>query len=236
MGPDVEAVALGSNGIVLGAHPGLIHIDMSTIDPGVTRRIADGLAAKGVRMVDAAVGKGVDAAVAGTLTLMLGGDPAVIDQVRPVLNCMGREFFYCGPSGMGATMKLTNNLLAGAILVASAEAVTLGVKAGLSLETILEVMRTTAAANWALLEAFPKRAFRGNTVPAGFMLRLADKDVHLALGMAERHDVEAPVGAATSTVLQRAIAENLGREDITAVLKLNERQAGVRVRTDNLVP
>jgi 3-hydroxyisobutyrate dehydrogenase-like beta-hydroxyacid dehydrogenase len=103
-GPDVEAVALGSNGIVLGAHPSLIHIDMSTIDPGVTRRIADALAAKGVRMVDAAVGKGLDAAVAGTLTLMLGGDPAVIDQVRPVLNCMGREFFYCGPTGIGATM------------------------------------------------------------------------------------------------------------------------------------
>jgi 4-hydroxybutyrate dehydrogenase/sulfolactaldehyde 3-reductase len=122
--------------------------------------------------------------------------------------------------------KLTNNLLANAILVASAEALTLGVKAGLSLETMLEVMRTTAATNWALFEAFPKRAFRGNTVPAGFMLRLANKDVHLALGMADRHDVEAPMGAATGAVLQHAIAENLGREDITAVLKLNERQAG----------
>src|SRR5262245_28124330 len=126
--PDVERVALGANGIVQGIRAGTVYIDMSTIDPATTRKVGAAIAAKGAAMIDSPVGKTADAAVSGTLTLMVGGPPDVIGRVRPVLDCMGTDFFHCGELGAGQTIKLINNLLATCIAEATFEGLVTGIK------------------------------------------------------------------------------------------------------------
>lgn len=228
-GPDVERVVLGSDGVIAGVRPGAIVVDMSTIDPDTTRRIGASLAARGARMVDAPVGKTADHAVAGTLTLMVGGDSEIVETCRPVLSCMGSDFFYCGGLGMGQAMKLTNNFLAASVLTATAEAVVLGTKAGLSLDLMIQVMQTTMASNNQLLVALPKKAFADDFTP-GFTVRLARKDQRLAVDLAERLGIATPIGDATLATLTEAGERGLETEDVTAVLRLREEATGVRVR------
>ncbi|MEO8977823.1 MAG: NAD(P)-dependent oxidoreductase, partial [Casimicrobiaceae bacterium] len=143
--PDVERVALGAGGIVEGIRKDAIYIDMSTIDPGTTRKVGAAIAARGASMLDCPVGKTADAAVSGTLTLMVGGDAAVIARCRAVLDCMGTDFFHCGALGAGETVKLINNLLATAIGEATVEALVTGVKSGITLATMMSVFKTTMA-------------------------------------------------------------------------------------------
>src|SRR5439155_506325 len=129
---------------------------------GTTRKIGAVIAQRGAAMIDCPVGKTADAAVAGTLTLMAGGSADVVARCRPVLDCMGTDFFHCGELGSGQTMKLLNNLLATAVSEASIEALVSGVKAGLTLDTMLSVLRTTMAWNNALAIALPKRPVAGD--------------------------------------------------------------------------
>jgi 4-hydroxybutyrate dehydrogenase/sulfolactaldehyde 3-reductase len=227
--PDVEAAVLGANGVAEGLKPGSLYIDMSTIDPETTQRIGAGLAEKGVDMLDSPVGKTVDHAVAGTSTLMIGGDPAVLERARPILSAMGTDLIHCGPLGLGQAMKLTNNLLASVLLAASSEALVAGTKAGLSLETMISVLKTTMAWNQQLAVAMHNRALKGDFEP-GFMVKLAHKDCRLALAMNRSLGLDAPVGAATLAALQEAIDAGLANKDVGAILKLREDAAGVQVR------
>ena len=227
--PDVERVALGPDGIVAGIKPGAIYIDMSTIDPGTTRKVGAAIANKGAAMIDSPVGKTADAAVAGTLTLMVGGASDIVARCRPVLDCMGTDFFYCGELGAGQTMKLINNLLATAVSEASIEALVAGVKSGLTLETMMSVFRTTMAWNNALAIALPKRPLAGDFKP-GFMMKLAHKDCRLALQMVEALGVPAPVGHAALASLEEGLKRGLHDHDVGALLKLREEWAGVKVR------
>jgi len=227
--PDVERVVLGPDGIAAGIKPGAIYIDMSTIDPGTTRKVGAAIAVKGAAMIDSPVGKTADAAVAGTLTLMVGGHADVVARCRPVLDCMGTDFFYCGELGAGQTMKLINNLLATAVSEASIEALVAGVKSGLTLETMMSVFRTTMAWNNALAIALPKRPLVGDFNP-GFMMRLAHKDCRLALQMVDALGVSAPVGHAALASLEEGLKRKLQDHDVGALLKLREETAGVEVR------
>ncbi len=227
--PDVEKVALGPDGIVAGIKPGAVYIDMSTIDPGTTRKVGAAIASRGATMIDSPVGKTADAAVAGTLTLMVGGPPEVVARCRPVLDCMGTDFFYCGELGAGETMKLVNNLLATAVSEASIEALVTGVKSGLTLETMMSVLRTTMAWNNALAIALPKRPLAGDFHP-GFMMKLAHKDCRLALEMVAALGVSAPVGRAALASLKEGLERGLQDHDVGALLKLREEAAGVEVR------
>lgn len=228
-GPDVERAILGEDGAVHGLKSGTVVIDMSTIDPAYTRRIGKVLAERGVAMVDSPVGKTADHAVAGTLTLIVGGDRKVVEKVRPVLDCMGTDFFYCGGLGMGEAMKLANNFLANTILSATAEALVMGVRAGLSVETMMSVMKTTMAWNNQLGVSLPKKAL-ADDFSLGFMVRLAEKDHRLAVQMAKALGVETPVGSAAFDVLKQASGNGLADLDVSAVLRLREDQAGVKVR------
>lgn len=227
--PDVERVALGPDGIVEGLRKGAIYVDMSTIDPGTTRKVANAVRAKGAAMIDSPVGKTADAAVAGTLTLMVGGDAADIARARPVLDCMGTDFFHCGDLGAGQTVKLINNLLATCIAEASVEALVVGTKAGITLDTMLAVFRTTMAWSSQLAVAMPKRPLAGDFSP-GFMMKLAHKDCRLALQMAEGLGVASPVGRAALASLDQGLARGLANDDVGALLKLREQAAGVEVR------
>jgi len=227
--PDVERVALGPDGIVEGIRAGSIFVDMSTIDPGTTKKVGAAIRAKGATMIDSPVGKTADAAVAGTLTLMVGGDAADIARARPVLDCMGTDFFHCGELGAGQTIKLINNLLATCIAEASVEALVTGTKSGIALDTMLAVFRTTMAWSSQLAVAMPKRPLAGDFSP-GFMMKLAHKDCRLALQMTEGLGVVAPVGRAALASLEQGLARGLANDDVGALLKLREEPAGVRVR------
>ena len=227
--PDVERVALGSDGIVAGLAKGALYIDMSTIDPATTRKVGAAVVAKGATMIDSPVGKTADAAVAGTLTLMVGGPADAVARARPVLDCMGTDFFHCGELGAGQTMKLINNLLATAVSEASIEALVTGTKSGLTLDTMLSVLRTTMAWNNALAIAMPKRPLAGDFSP-GFMMKLAHKDCRLALQMVEGLGVTAPVGRAAFASLEEGLQRGLADLDVGALLKLREEPVGVQVR------
>lgn len=228
--PDVERVALGPDGVVAGLARGAIYVDMSTIDPQTTRRVGEAVEARGAAMVDSPVGKTADAAVGGTLTLMVGGDAGVIARCRPVLDCMGTDFFHCGELGAGQTMKLINNLLATAVSEASVEALVTGRKSGLTLDLMMSVLRTTMAWNNALALSLPKRPLAGDFEP-GFMVKLAHKDCRLALQMVQSLGVEAPVGRAALASLDEAMKRGLADADVGALLKLREEAAGVTVRS-----
>lgn len=227
--PDVERVALGPDGVVAGIQRGAVYIDMSTIDPATTRKVGAAIAARGATMIDSPVGKTADAAVTGTLTLMVGGPADAIARCRPLLDSMGTDFFHCGELGAGQTMKLINNLLATAVSEASIEALVTGTKAGLGLDTMMSVLRTTMAWNNALAIAMPKRPLAGDFSP-GFMLKLAHKDCRLALKMVEGLGVAAPVGQAALASLDEGMRRGLQDDDVGALLKLREEPAGVKVR------
>lgn len=227
--PDVERVALGPDGIVEGIRPGAIYIDMSTIDPQTTQRVGAKIAARGAHMIDSPVGKTAEHAVAGTLTLMVGGPAETIAKVRPILDCMGTDFFHCGALGMGEAMKLANNLLATTLLEATAEALVVGAKAGLTLDTMLSVMKTTMAWNNQLAIAMHARALKGDFKP-GFMLKLAHKDCRLALQMNRDYGLPATVGHATLKALDDGLARKAGNDDVGVLLRLREEEASVEVR------
>ena len=159
----------------------------------------------------------------------IGGDAADIERVRPVLACMGNQFFICGGQGMGHAMKMTNNLLATTIMCANTEALAIGAKCGLTLETMVEVMKTTMGWNQQLAVALPKKAFLGDDSP-GFMVKLAAKDVRLAVAQARQQGFEPMVGAGALATLDRAAQLGRADRDTAALLFLREEELGIRVR------
>lgn len=225
----VEQVVVGKDGVADGLPPGGIVIEMSTIDPGTSRRVGDVLRQRGMELVDSPVGKTSEHAVTGTLTLMVGGNQPAIDRAMPVLKCMGTDTYFCGGPGTGHAMKMTNNLLATTIMVANTEVLAIGIKAGLTLELMQEVMRTTMAWNQQLAVAMPKKAFVGDDSP-GFAIRLACKDVRLACEAAETMGFEALVGRAAQATMERAIGMGLGDRDTAALMFIREKELGIEVR------
>jgi len=225
----VREVVLGSGGVAEGMGRGGVVIDMSTIDPISSQGIAAELKRRGIDMVDSPVGKTSEHAITGTLTLMVGGEPGVIARVKPVLDCMGNETYLCGGVGMGHAMKTVNNLLATAIMAANTEALAIGVKCGLTLELMMEVMKTTMANNAQLYVAMPKKAFRGDDAP-GFMVKLAGKDVRQAVELARAQGFEPYVGAACQKTLEDAMEKGFGDRDTAALMRIREEQLGIKVR------
>jgi 4-hydroxybutyrate dehydrogenase / sulfolactaldehyde 3-reductase len=225
----VEEVVLGKDGIAAGLKTGGMLIEMSTIDPITSKKVGDELRKRGFEMVDSPVGKTSEHAVSGTMTLMIGGNPAAIERAMPVLNCMGTDKFMCGGPSMGHAMKTTNNVLATSIMVASVEALSMGVKCGLTIETMIDVMKTTMAWNNQIAVALPKKGFLGDDSP-GFMVKLACKDVRLAVELAKAQGSEALVGKATQTALERAMEQGYANRDTAALLLIKEKELGVTVR------
>ena len=225
----VREVVLGPNGVAAGLKAGGVVIDMSTIDPYTSQEVGAELKKMGIDMVDSPVGKTSEHAATGTLTLMIGGDPEVIEKVRPVLDKMGSDSYYCGGLGMGHAMKITNNLLATTIMTANVEALAIGAKCGLTLELMMEVMKTTMGNNAQLYVAMPKKAFKGDDSP-GFMIKLAGKDVRLAVELARKQGFEPLVGAGAQATLERAMKLGLGERDTAALLFEREKALGIKVR------
>ncbi len=230
--PQVEEVVIGPQGVLEGARKGLISIDMSTIAPSVSRKLAQTVMHQGAHFLDAPVSGGSQGAVNGTLTIMIGGEREIFEQARPVLEAMGKKenIFHVGPNGAGEVIKIVNNILVGAIAAAIAESFVLGVKAGADVDTMAKVIGVSAGASWQLANQFPLRAFNGSFQP-GFMTDLLHKDLGLALDLAAENTVPAAMTALTRQMYEMARAEDYGREDYTSVMKVLEHMAGVEARS-----
>ncbi len=228
----VEEVVTGPHGILEGARKGLIMIDMSTIAPTMSRKLAELAAQKGVEFLDAPVSGGSQGAVNGTLTIMVGGEQEAFEKARPVLENMGKKenIFHVGPVGSGEVVKIINNLLCGTIAASVSEALVLGVKAGADVETMAKVIGVSSGANWQLANQFPLRAFNGSFQP-GFMTDLLHKDLGLALDLAAENVTPLAMTAIARQMFEQTRAAGYGREDYTALLKVLEQNAGVKVRT-----
>jgi 4-hydroxybutyrate dehydrogenase/sulfolactaldehyde 3-reductase len=232
-GPDVEAVVLGPEGVAAGMKPGGLVVDMSPVDPEVTRRAGRALEARGLRMLDAPVGRSSAHAAQGKLLIMVGGAAEDLERMRPAFEAMGDTVIHCGPLGSGEAMKLVNNYLSIAAAAITSEALVLGAKAGLGAELMLRVLTGTLATNGHLTAGFPARILRGDTEP-GFTIDLAHKDLGLALGMGARLGVPLAGGAVCRELYTHARAAGKGRLDWSAVLTVVEEVAGCRVRLQEI--
>jgi 3-hydroxyisobutyrate dehydrogenase len=228
----VEEVVTGPQGILEGARKGLVIIDMSTIAPATSRKLAEIATQKEVHFLDAPVSGGSPGAEKGTLTIMVGGEQSIFEQVRPVLEAMGRKdgIIYVGPSGAGEIVKIINNMIAGTIGAATAEGLVLGVKAGIDLETLTKIINISSGASWQLSNQFPLRAFDGSFQP-GFMTDLLVKDLGLALDLANENQTPIAMAAQARQLYETTSSSGYGQDDYTSVMRILEKIVGVEVRS-----
>jgi 3-hydroxyisobutyrate dehydrogenase len=231
--PQVVEVVTGPNGVLEGAAAGATVIDMSTIDPNVSKQVAAACAAKGVRFLDAPVSGGTVGAVNGTLTIMVGGDAAVLEEVRPVLAALGTNIFHVGDVGMGEVVKLCNNLIYAAQMVAVAEAFTMGVKAGADPKMMFEVITRSTGKCVALDTRTPVPGVvptspASNDWQPGFMTALMLKDLGLALDFGKATAVPMFVTAVAEQVHRLAVNDGHGRKDFSALALTVQKLAEVK--------
>jgi 3-hydroxyisobutyrate dehydrogenase len=225
--PDVEGVALGPGGVVEAGRTGLAFVDMSTISPAVTRRIAARLGEVGVEMLDAPVSGGEPGAINATLSIMVGGPEATFERCRPIFQAMGRTIVHCGPSGSGQTVKLCNQIAGSLNNLAMCEALIFAAKMGVDPLKMLEAVSAGAASSWAIQNLAPKvvaRDFR-----PGFKIAHQQKDLRLVLEAADEQHLPLPGAALAHQLFAVMEAEGLGGEGIQALAKVLEKLAGVQV-------
>jgi 2-hydroxy-3-oxopropionate reductase len=222
--PDVELVALGKDGIVEGARRGLIFIDMSTISPLVSQKVAQALEPTGVRMLDAPVSGGEKGAIDGALSIMVGGDEAVFDQVLPILNAMGKTITRLGPLGFGGFTKLANQIIVAVNLTALGEALTLAKKAGLDRELTLKALAGGLAGSKCLEQKTPN--YVANSYKPGFKIDLHFKDLGLIMESARALGVPLPATAVVQELFSALRVKGRGELDHSAVITLLEDLAG----------
>ena len=226
---DVEAVVLGDNGVFEGCGPGSVYVDLSTNSPTTIRRLHDIGSGQGITVLDAPVSGGVYGAAAGTLAVMVGGDKPTFDRMKPTLDAIGSHVVYCGPIGNGMVCKICNNLLGMGIGVLMSEALTLGVKAGVDLEVLADVIANSSGGNRRLVEKFPRYLFKGNFEP-GFATALAAKDVRLATDLGREYGIPMELSNLVDQRHVEAMFRGWGPEDSDAVARIQEEKAGVQLR------
>jgi 3-hydroxyisobutyrate dehydrogenase len=223
--PDVEEVVLGAQGAVHGMFPGSLLVDMSTISPASTRRIAARLADSGIAMLDAPVSGGSEGAERGTLSIMVGGEPADLERARPVLECLGKAITLVGPVGSGQLAKAINQVIIAGTYAAVAEGLTMGMKAGIDVEAALQAVKGGAGGSWVLENRGPNMI--RNEYPLGFRTRLHRKDLGIALDAAHELGVPVQVAAYVAQLETGLIARGLGDEDVSNIARIVRAQAGL---------
>jgi 3-hydroxyisobutyrate dehydrogenase-like beta-hydroxyacid dehydrogenase len=228
---DVVAVTLGDGGLVGAAPDGAVLIDMSTIAPATSRQVAAACAARGIGFLDAPVSGGSFGAEAGTLTIMAGGEAAVLERARPLLEAMGDpgRIFHAGPVGSGEIIKLVNNMLVGSISAATLEALMVGVRAGADLKTLVEVIEVSSGGSAQLSGQLKLRALAGEFAP-GFMTRLLVKDMDLAADLARESQQATPLTDVARGLFEAAAAAGHADDDYSALLEEMEQASGTRLR------
>jgi 3-hydroxyisobutyrate dehydrogenase len=228
----VESVMSGDDGVLAHVREGQIVVDLSTSAPESTARIHQLLGERGTAYLDAGISGGAAAAEKGALTLMVGGEPEVLDRAREVLDLFSAQIFYCGPSGAGHTVKLLNNFLNAVALSATAEVMVAGQKAGLDLEVLLAVLNASSGVNFATLNRFPK-IIHGDYLKGGLTNTLMLKDVNLYVELAARLGVASLNSA--GPVASFGMARALGYADEisnTVVDAIGDLSGGVRLHTE----
>ena len=226
--PDVEHVALGPEGIIEGAHPGLVHVDMTTMSPDVTRRIAERLAEAGIEMLDAPVSGGQQGAIDGTLSIMIGGRKETLERCRPVLEAMGGKLVHCGPGGAGQTVKLCNQIAVALTNLGMCEALVFAARAGIDPRVMIEAVSAGAGTSWQLQNLAPRiveRDFR-----PGFKVAHQRKDLRLAAEAAEKLAAALPGTALVQQLFSALEADGLGEEGTQALVKALEKLSDVQVQ------
>ena len=226
---EVELVVLGENGIIHGAPPGCFYVDLSTSSPTLIRRIYTVLGERGVKVADAPVSGGVIGAEEASLQIMVGGDPDVFEHIQPALRAIGDKITYIGEVGAGEVAKLVHNQIALVVQQVVAEALTLGTKAGIQPEKLLEAIRGGAYGRGG-----------GGVGPSmdrpRFALALARKDLGLATDLASEFGVPMPLAAVAEQALIECVNRGWGGKDMTAAFALQEDRAQVQVRVKQPAP
>jgi 2-hydroxy-3-oxopropionate reductase len=223
--PDVELVALGRDGIIEGARPGLLFVDMSTISPIVSKKVGEALAAKSVKMLDAPVSGGEKGAIDGALSIMVGGDKAVFDAVLPIFQAMGKTITHLGPLGFGGFTKLANQIIVAVNLTALAEALTLAKKAGLDRDLTLTALAGGLAGSKCLDQKKPN--YLADTYNPGFKIDLHFKDLGLIMESARALGVPLPTTAVVQELFSALRVKGRGGLDHSGVITLLEDIAGL---------
>jgi 3-hydroxyisobutyrate dehydrogenase-like beta-hydroxyacid dehydrogenase len=224
----VEEVALGANGIAASAKAGTTYIDLSTNSPATARRLAEGMAAKGIHMLEAPVSGGTARATDGTIVIMVGGDEKAFEQQLPLLKSFSGEVIHVGGIGMGSTAKLINNMLAFCNSAAAAEALMMGKRSGIDLRKLEAVIRN-ASGNSSAFGNLANKAFKGAFEPT-FALDLAHKDLRLAMEMADELGVPGMIAPQVLNLMRMARGMGLGASDSASVIQVYEKALGEEVR------
>lgn len=223
--PDVEAVVLGADGAAEGLAPGAALVDMSTISPAVTRSIAAALAARAVDMLDAPVSGGSEGAEQGTLSIMVGGDAAVLERLRPLLAVLGKTITHVGPVGAGQVAKAVNQVIIAGTYAAVAEGLALAQATGIDVDAARKALGGGAAGSWVL--ANRAKNMLAGSYPLGFRTRLHRKDLGIALATARESGVSMPVAAYVEQLETSLIARGYGDEDVSNIARIARQQAGL---------
>ena len=218
--PDVLEVVLGEEGIIHGAHKGMIFIDNSTIRPDGAIRISQEFQAMGVRSLDAPVSGGEIGAINGTLTIMVGGSADALDIAMPVLSVIGKKITHVGDAGAGQVAKAANQIMVGAQMVAMGELLIFAQKSGVDAHKVIEAIRSGAAQCWTL-DQKPQRLFAGNRQP-GFKSGLQAKDLKIVLESAEKLNISLPLSSVVTGLYAEMVAAGRADQDNSAVISIIE--------------
>lgn len=222
--PDVEGVVLGENGVIYGAKPGSVVVDMSTISPSATRELASILAKKGIEMLDAPVSGGDIGAIQGTLSIMVGGKPEVFERVKPVLACMGQTIVHIGGHGAGQVTKACNQIVTGVVMEAVAEALTLASASGVDAGKVREALLGGFAYS-KVLEVHGKRMLE-RTFKPGFKAKLHQKDMAIVLKEAQQLGLSLPAAALVAQHFNAMVGAGEAELDNSGIIRVLERAAG----------
>ena len=228
--PAVEGAAHGEDGVLAGLRPGALWIEMSSSTPATTRALAGAARERGAELLDAPVSGGVAGAEAGTLTIMAGGEEALLDRARPLLDELGAEIVHVGDRpGDGDAAKTINNMLSATNLAAAAEALSLGVRAGLDPERLMSCVNGGTGASNASQNKVAGQVLTGRFA-SRFTIGQYLKDLRIALGLAADHDVPAPVNSTACSVWTSHAARGAAGDDHTRLVDLVLRDAGLEMR------
>jgi 2-hydroxy-3-oxopropionate reductase len=225
--PDVERVVVGDDGLLGALRPGSVLVDMSTIAPAAAMRLAERVRAQGAEMLDAPVSGGQIGAVAGTLSIMVGGDAATLERVRPMLERLGQKerIVHMGPAGAGQLTKVCNQIVLAATIGGVAEAFALARKGGVEPARVREALLGGFAQS-RVLEVHGQRMIDANYVP-GFRAALFAKDLRLAAAALTDHQVAAPVATAAAQIVTALMAAGDGQDDYSAMARVIFRLSGL---------
>ena len=223
--PDVQAVVLGDDGAVIGMEPGSILVDMSTISPATTRRLAAALAEHDVDMLDAPVSGGSEGAATGGLSIMVGGDAKVLARARPALDVLGKTVTHVGAIGAGQVAKAVNQVVLAGTYASVAEGMALAQAADVDAQAVLRALGSGAAASW-VLENRAANMLEGN-YPLGFRTRLHRKDLGIALAAARDLGVTIPIAAFVEQLETGLVKQGYGDEDMSNIARVVRRQSGL---------